>query len=492
VEKRAVGRKMSAVYATRHFSPALRDRAVKAFTYTPKTKNKGVLVEGAPLAGFALHPSGQWVAFPKAAAQRTLASVPSVDYTARHVACPGMAFTGTLMETPERDQQTATREALAHLEAHGGTLLALRTGFGKTVCASYLITQRRLRALVLVCREPLLKQWVKELSTTTNAQVALRVPDERTEVLVCTPGTLCHVPESWILGVGTLVLDEAVDFCTEGRIPPVLRVHPQWTIACTATPTRPDGLHVFLTDVVGSHAVLRSNTTPFQVTKLLTGVKPAVVMTKDGVNWTALQYELFFSCQRNHCLVETLVSAVREGKKVLVLTAYTAHVDLLMRLLADASVDASRYDGALKSYRNARVLVGNTKKLGIGFDEKSHCTDFDGERINLLVLACSTKQFETLQQYVGRVVGRAQMPEVIHLVDEDPRVKGSHWRVAQTWYEANEGTVGTHLWKERPTDAWEERHGAHARAVLDALLEAKAEDDTDLSHLLSLRQRLNA
>lgn len=482
---------MSQVYRTTQFTQILHDRAVKAFTYTPKRKQKGVVVEGTPLQGFALHSSGQWVALPRAGARRLFPTLTCVDYSARHCVCPGLEFTGTLQQDAQRDQVTAMEEATAQLDEHGSTLLALRTGFGKTVCASYLVARGRRRALVLVCREALLKQWVAELTTNTTAKVALSLPKDDTDVLVCTPGTLKHVPEAWVLGVGTLVLDEAVDFCTEGRIGPVLRVHPAWVVACTATPTRPDGLHRFLEDVVGLHRVVRTNTTPFQVTKLLTGVKPALIMTNEGVNWTALQYELFFACARNHCLVRTLVDAVASGKKVLVLTAYTAHVDLVMRLLADAQVDASRYDGSLKSYRNARVLVGNTKKLGIGFDEKSHCNDFDGERINLLVLACSTKQFETLQQYVGRVLGRAAMPEIIHMVDEDPRIKGSHWRVAQTWYEENEGTVTAVPWTQAPSEAWAAAHAVHARAVLDAIVDQKLDDDTDISHLLSLRTRLD-
>ena len=481
--------KMSSVVTLAHLPTTTQKTLTKRFTYCGVTKQRGEKIFGTSFPGFLLHAAGDRVALPMAAAHAAVP--PSAHTLGPHVPHLTMRFTGTLQETPDRDQQSAMAEATEHLHSHGTTLLALRTGFGKTVCAGYLATEVcQLRTLVLVCREALLKQWVAELTSTTTARVALSKPKDDTQVLVCTPGTLSHVPDAWVAGVGTLILDEAVDFCTPGRLPQVLTVAPRYIIACTATPTRPDGLHCVLEDIVGTHRVVRSNTTSFDVTRLLTNYKPTTVQNEKGVDWTALQYDLFFSAQRNYCLVRTLSDAVEAGHKVLVLTAYTGHVDLLMQLLEEAQVEASRFDGSRKSYANARVLVGNTKKVGIGFDEKSHCDDFDGERIDLMVLACSTKQFEVLQQYVGRVVGRASMPSVVHMVDEDTRIKGSHWRVAKAWYETNMGTVHDRRWSEAVPEAWRARHRALAGAVLDRLLLSKDEDTSVATYMRWLREHL--
>lgn len=447
-------------------------KLTKRFTYRTTTRHRGETVLGTPFAGFMLSSNKQYVCLPLHAGRGATAAIQGTS----SVACPDMQFTGKLHETHECDQQSAMKEAEQHLAAHGTTLLALRTGFGKTVCAGYLATNVcKKRTLILVCRTALLRQWTSELRATTNASVAQGTPSADTHILVCTPGTLDHVQASWLDGVGTLVLDEAVDMCTPGRFPDVLRIHPDYVIACTATPTRPDGLHCMLEDIVGTHRVVRTNATAFHVTRLLTSYKPTIVQNDQGVDWTALQYDLFFSHQRNYCLVRTVADAVANGHKVLVLTAYTGHVDLLMLLLADEGIDATRFDGQRKSYTNARVLIGNTKKVGVGFDEKSHCDNFDGERINLLVLACSTKQFEVLQQYVGRVVGRAAMPSVVHLVDEDPRIKGSHWRVAKSWYLANKGTVSDKAWTDIPTTQWHLNHRSHARTVLAHIISSKEE-----------------
>jgi superfamily II DNA or RNA helicase len=482
---------MATAVALNALSKETQTALTKRFTYRSVTRVRGEKVLGAPFPGFLVHASQTHVALPKAAAT---SCVPSRAHATLTLAVnhPELQFTGTLQESPDRDQHTAMAEAQDHLHTHGTTLLALRTGFGKTVCAGYLATSVcRQRTLVLVCREALLKQWVAELTSTTNAVVSLSKPKESTQILVCTPGTLGHVPTPWLQGIGTLILDEAVDFCTPGRLPPVLSITPNYIIACTATPTRPDGLHCILEDIIGSHRVVRSNTTSFNVTRLLTGYHPTTIQNEQGVDWTALQYDLFFSHERNYCLIRTLSDAVEAGHKVLVLTAYTGHVDLLMLLLEDAQIEASRFDGQRKSYTNARVLIGNTKKVGIGFDEKSHCEDFDGERIDLLVLACSTKQFEVLQQYVGRVVGRAEMPSVVHLVDEDNRIKGSHWRVAKSWYESNKGHIHDRKWTENVPHAWKTRHATHAKSVLDRLVRAKDSEDTSIvSYLKWLREHL--
>lgn len=479
---------MASVIELSYLNTSQQAALTRRFTYRGVTRQRGETIHGVPFPGFLLHTSGRHVALPKAAAHTLVPPATLRDVTP--VPHDDLRFTGTLQETPDRDQQTAMAEATEHLRRHGTTLLALRTGFGKTVCAGYLATEVcRMRTLVLVCRDALLKQWVSELTSTTTARVSLGKPKPDTQVLVCTPGTLGHVPSAWIEGVGTLILDEAVDFCTPGRLPPVLSVAPRYVVACTATPTRPDGLHCVLEDIVGTHRVVRGNTTAFEVTRLLTGYRPTTVQTDAGVDWTALQYDLFFSAERNYCLIRTLSDAVDAGHKVLVLTAYTGHVDLTMQLLADAGVEASRFDGQRKSYTNARVLVGNTKKVGIGFDEKSHCEDFDGERIDLLVLACSTKQFEVLQQYVGRVVGRASMPSVVHMVDDDPRIKGSHWRVAKAWYESNLGEIHDRKWTQGVPAPWRARHSELASGVLDRLLLSKDADDTSplTTHLKWLR-----
>ncbi len=257
-------------------------------------------------------------------------------------------------------------------------------------------------------------------------------------------GSIRHIPDDILLSIGTLILDEAVDFCTEIRYYESLKIHPQYIILCTATPTRPNKLHSMLHLMCGEHRVIRLNQQPFTVIKLMTGVKPVTIKTNEGIDWTFLQYDLYLSERRNHCILDCLLTNY-DTHKMMILTNFEVHVDLLVDLCNMYNLSVTRYAGNQKSYDNAKILIGTTKKIGVGFDEKSKCDTYDGIRIDLLFLVCSTKQFESLAQVVGRVF-RADFPNVLHFVDNDPRIGGTHWKVAEKWYNDAKGEITESLW----------------------------------------------
>ena len=55
------------------------------------------------------------------------------------------------------------KHQLKHVKTHGGGLLALHTGFGKTILALNIISKLNVKTLIIVHKEFLLRQWVERI-----------------------------------------------------------------------------------------------------------------------------------------------------------------------------------------------------------------------------------------------------------------------------------------------------------------------------------------
>jgi superfamily II DNA or RNA helicase len=111
---------------------------------------------------------------------------------------------------------------------------------------------------------------------------------------------------------------------------------------------------------------------------------------------------------RNRCIVEDVLAAYREGRKVLVLTERTEHLPLLQEGLRNEVENCCVLHGRLsKKQRTSvfseldsleesapRVLLATGRLIGEGFDHPP---------LDTLVLAMPISWKGTLQQYAGRL-----------------------------------------------------------------------------------------
>ena len=436
---------MSKIVSCEWITPDKQKIIDQKLTVRSETIMKGMRQFGIPFKTYRVSDDHKWIAIPFFAAQ-SLKVIPKkaeiIDFSYYQKKRPHMKFTGSLIENDEKDQITAMKEAEALLQQYNTVTLGLRTGFGKTVCSGYLACKLQYRTLVLMCSCTLIDGWKNDTSDNTNARIMVfdgkKQPSDDIDIVICMIGQLYKLDEDIMTTFGTLVLDEAVDFCTDLRLQEVIKITPKYFICCTATPTRGDKLHCILHLLVGEHQIIRLNQKPFTVIKLLTGVKPETRDTEHGTDWNFLQYDLFLNENRTRIILECILGNYEEHK-IMILTTSVTHADLLYTVCKGWNLDVSKFYGDQKSYQNAKILIGTTKKCGVGFDEKSKCATYDGIRIDLLLWVGSTKQPEALTQYIGRVT-RADTPNVIHFVDDDKRIK-NHWRVAAKLYEKIKGVV---------------------------------------------------
>jgi superfamily II DNA or RNA helicase len=345
-------------------------------------------------------------------------------------------FTGELFS----HQTEVSQEALQQLQLKGTTTLGVYPGFGKTVVGAFLSAAMGLNVVVLYHREFLGNQWDKTFEDFTNATrwiVGTPMPETFPHVTFCMDSRFHLLPEAFRDRIGTLIVDEAHSFCTPSRIECLLAWHPKYVIAETATLERTDGMHLMIQTICGTHGIFRTSTKQFQVMHIETSIEPEVRSTARGTDWNSLIKSVCYNPTRNQMILSMVQN--NPTHKILILCAEVQHVNLLCEALRQMGESVDTMAGNKNSYSDSRVLVGTISKIGTGFDEKTACPDFNGIRINMLILATSIKKAALLEQTVGRVF-RSDLPVVCDFVDANPILK-RHWNERKKWYVSRNGTI---------------------------------------------------
>lgn len=336
-------------------------------------------------------------------------------------------FMGSLYEEQQR--------AIEALEAHRCGTLYATTAFGKTVTAAALIAQKKVNTLILVHTKALLDQWRERLEEylSTDFQPeehhkgrGRRKKFQQFGALSSTENTLngkidiallqsCmsdNEVKPFVHHYGMVIVDEchhapAVNFER------VLReVNARYVYGLTATPTRKDGHQPIIFMQCGEiryTADSKSQQAQQSFRRLLIPRFTSHRNLKaDGGNYAQVIDELIENESRNKLILEDVASNLTEGRTPIILTARTAHVDLLVaecrkicpnviRLVGNDSAKAKREAMAqLSRVPNDEplVVVATGKYVGEGFDLP---------RLDTLMLALPVSWKGLIAQYTGRL-----------------------------------------------------------------------------------------
>lgn len=355
----------------------------------------------------------------------------NVDVKIQDKANPGMPITVEFNGQLYSEQEHAIEELARH---RCGTLYAT-TAFGKTVTAAAMIARKKVNTLILVHTKALLDQWRKCLSEylITDFQ-----PEEQPKgrgrrkkfqqfgALSSTENTLngnidiallqsCindNEVKPFVREYGMVIVDEC-HHAPAFNFEHVLReVNARYVYGLTATPIRKDGHQPIIFMQCGE---IRYTSDP-KVQQAQQSFRRLLIprftshrnLNADGSNYAQILEELTENESRNKLILDDVASNLAEGRTPIILTARTAHVDILtkqcrkicpnvIRLVGNDSAKAKREVMSRLNDIPANeplIVVATGKYVGEGFDLP---------RLDTLMLALPVSWKGLIAQYTGRL-----------------------------------------------------------------------------------------
>lgn len=322
-------------------------------------------------------------------------------------------------------------DAVTAVQAHDTGILCAPTAFGKTVSAAALIARRRVNTLVLVHRTELLRQWQERLQAFLGVgkdvvgTIGGGKPKITGQVDIAVMQSLSRKGEisELVKNYGQIIVDECHHLSAVSFEALLRSSSARYVLGLTATPIRRDGQHPIIFMQCGPirHTATRPASAPHDLSvtpRMLTG--PIVVPEGSGIQEVFRQ--LADDSRRAAAIVSAVVNAYRHGRKVLVLTQRTEHVEKLDLALKEHVENLYTLHGRMPKKQRAslistleslpedapRVLLATGTLIGEGFDHPP---------LDTLVLAMPISWRGILQQYAGRLHREHAAKSDVHVID---------------------------------------------------------------------------
>lgn len=350
--------------------------------------------------------------------------------------------------TPRHNQSELCEKSIKLLLAGQNHVFDASTGFGKSVCGSYIAARLGQPTLIIVTKQDLLDQWENTLIKLLKIPPSLvgRIQQdtckwEGKQFVIGMAHSLIitgRYPEEMYRYFGMVIWDEVHTMATDCFIRACQLFPAKYRLGFSATPDRKDGKtrllhwHIGPTLVKGTVVAL-----PPKILVVNTGWRIPTRRKLIGNSWEhvpiphapgrmmGVYKAQADSPQRNSILVNFAVQAYHAGRRTVVLTDLTDHLDKLFHLLCSAGVCGSEigyYVGsmtkeALEASKKRKLVLATYKMCSTGTD----VPDWD-----TLILASPRAD---VKQSIGRVMREKEgklTPVILDPVDADPLFKNFH------------------------------------------------------------------
>ena len=376
----------------------------------------------------------------------------------------GVTFVGTL-----RPDQEA---AVAAMLRHDSGVFCAPTAFGKTVTAAAMIARRGVNTLVLVHRTELLKQWQERLQVFLGVgkgvvgSIGGGKAKATGKIDIAVMQSLSRQGEvnPLVENYGHVVVDECHHVGAVSFDAILKRTKAKHVLGLTATPFRRDGQQPIIFMQCGPirHTAARSVTAPRDLE-----VVPRSLYSRIDLPSDAGIQEVFRNLANDQTRTQVIAAEVQtaynQGRKVLVLTERTEHLDAIQAALVGKVPLTFVLHGRMPKKQRAeliaqldalppnapRVLLSTGKLVGEGFDHPA---------LDTLVLAMPVSWKGTLQQYAGRLHREHATKTDVRIIDF---VDTGHLALLRMWDRRQRGykAMGYRIKESHLTDLAAESDG---------------------------------
>lgn len=332
-------------------------------------------------------------------------------------------FAGTL-----RPDQEA---AVAAMLAHDAGVLCAPTAFGKTVTAAAIIARRRVNTLVLVHRTELLTQWQERLGAFLGASKGLigvigggkAKPTGKIDIAVMQSLSRQGDVDPLVENYGQVIVDECHHVGAASFDAILRRAKAKYVLGLTATPMRRDGQQPIIFMQCGPirHRAARPADAPHDLSVTPHYIESPIEVAPEAGIQDVFRH-LAQDSTRSRAVADAITTAYRQGRKVLVLTERTEHIDAILAAVAEELPAPFVLHGRMSRKQRAtllaalntlppdapRVLLATGKLVGEGFDHPP---------LDTLVLAMPVSWKGTLQQYAGRLHRDHASKDDVRIID---------------------------------------------------------------------------
>lgn len=277
---------------------------------------------------------------------------------------------------------------------HGGGILSLATGYGKTISTLYVLSKLSGKTIIIVNKIPLMNQWISEIKQfLPDAKIGIIQGQKKVEIhgcdiVVAMLQSLSKIdyPDILFSDFMVSVFDEVHNVSSRLFSKVLFKLTSKYSIGLSATPKRSDGCeYIFkwhLGDIVYEGASERQGKPPIiRMLKLNSEDYREVSIERYNqkqIQFTSMISELIEMKSRNNCIIETIIECTNENRKILVLSDRRSHLKTLFNLLEkkeDIHFTFGLFLGGMKTIeldksRRCQVILATYSAFKEGISEK--------------------------------------------------------------------------------------------------------------------------
>lgn len=312
----------------------------------------------------------------------------------------------------------------------GGGVLVCPTGYGKTPLALSIIAAWGQPTLILVNREQIALQWVRQIHRFFN--VPPRAVDQIGEGMEYTGAPLAvamvqslykdgRTVERLIRRMGAVVVDEGDGIPAKTLAGVIHRFPAAFRLSLTATPNRTDGMEGLMFALMGPGYTEMSYDEAF---RLGTIIRPKVhliaspLRVEDAMEWAELQRARADDAERNALICRLAAHLHRQGRKVLIPLDLKAHGERIAQMLQQfLRTPAYNVDGedpiAYRDRVTREMSAGKCVMIATSLADRG----LDAPPCDAMILAAPGRSEPRVVQQAGRVVRTSPGKTEAHIYD---------------------------------------------------------------------------